>query len=143
MDREENTSAIEAVPEPDPDAVVEEGLHDFSDSVGKRYDSMILSGKLQTAVRTVTSRGKNGLFKPHDIDEKSGLRVVGVLRSKHPKIRVPDLDDPDQKQAFSGYLIGSDPVPVNCYKNYVARSAAGGLSGAAGLGGVDGETLKG
>ena len=58
---------------------VEGKRDDFADSVGKRYDSMISSGKLRTAVRTVTSRGKNGLFKPHDIDEKSGLRVVDVI----------------------------------------------------------------
>ena len=36
------------------------------ESAGRRYNSMILSGKLRAAVRMVTDRDPGGLFKPND-----------------------------------------------------------------------------
>ena len=104
---------------------------------------MILSGKPREAVRTITDRGKSGLWRPHDTDDKTGRPVVEVIQSKHPDIRIPDLDDdPDARLAFEPYVYCDEPVPVNCFEDYIARSAAA-LKGAAGLSGGDGETLKG
>ena len=41
-----------------PDVLEEEDLKGFADSVGKQYESMILSGKLREAVQTITDRGR-------------------------------------------------------------------------------------
>ena len=71
-----------------------------------------------------------------------GLPVIDVLRTKHPDIRITDLDDEDQSQAFLGYPMYDDPVPIFYYEDYVARIAPK-LSGDTNLSGVDGETLEG
>ena len=51
---------------------------------GRRCNSMVLDGKISEAVKTVTNADKGGLFLPTDIDPKSGLPVMDVLRQKHP-----------------------------------------------------------
>ena len=72
-----------------------------------------------------------------------GLPVIDILHAKHPDIRVQDLDDEDQTQAFSDYLLCNDPMLIFCYEDYVARIAPKLSGGATGLCGVDGKTLKG
>ena len=73
---------------------------------------MILSGKLRDAVRMIINCGKGGLYKPTTKCFKTGLPLIVVLRAKHPNIQVPDLDDEDQAQAFLGYIMCDDPVPI-------------------------------
>ena len=103
---------------------------------------MIFSEKLRDVVRMITTCGKGGLYKPTNRCSETGLPVIGLFRAKHPGIRFPDLDDEDQAQAFSDYLLIDDPVPIFCYKDYVSRIVPK-LSVAAGLCGVGGETLNG
>ena len=76
---------------------------------------MMLSGKITNAVRMVTNHEKGELLKPSDVCSKTALHVIDVLRAKHPDIRVPDLDDIDQAQAFSEYLWVDDPIPIMCH----------------------------
>ncbi len=66
-------------------------------SAGRRYNSMILSGKFHAAVRMlVTDRHKGGgLFKPDDKCSKTGHPVIDVLREMHPEARVPSEEDFD------------------------------------------------
>ncbi|KAL7526948.1 hypothetical protein ACHAXR_001723, partial [Thalassiosira sp. AJA248-18] len=105
------------------------------------YQVRLLSGKLRGAVRFATNRGKGGLYKPDNKCSKTGLPVIDVLRAKHPNIRVPNLDD-GSEHPFTDYPEPDDPVPINCYEDYVALGAAR-LHGAPGLSGVlDAEMLK-
>ena len=99
---------------------------------------MMLSGKIRNAVRIFTNRLKGGLLKQSDVCSKMMLPVIDVLLAKHRDIRVPDLDDTDQAQAFSEYLWVDEPIPIMCHEDYLARIAPK-LSGAAGLSGVDGD----
>ena len=49
----------------------------------KTYYSLVLHGKLWTAVRWITEREKGGVLLPEDKCTKTGERVVEVLRTKH------------------------------------------------------------
>ena len=48
------------------------------------YHSLLLRGKLQTAVRWITERETGGVLQPGDRCTKTGDRVTEVLRTKHP-----------------------------------------------------------
>ena len=58
-------------------------------SAARRYNSMVLDGKIRSAVRTITDRDPGGLLAPDDIDSKSGDTVIDVLRGKHPDAAIP------------------------------------------------------
>jgi hypothetical protein len=60
------------------------------ESVGRRFNSMVHSGKLRAAVRAVTDRDTGGLYAPDDICTKTGRRVLDVLREKHPDACIPE-----------------------------------------------------
>ncbi len=105
---------------------------------GRRYNSMILSGKLRAAVRMVTDRDPGGLFKPNDKCPKTGRPVIDVLREKHPEARVPSEDNFDMHPGGQECL---ESPPIYCYEENVAKAAAW-LSGGAGLCGVEGIMLK-
>mmetsp|Transcript_1537 Transcript_1537/g.2792 ORF Transcript_1537/g.2792 Transcript_1537/m.2792 type:complete len:83 (+) Transcript_1537:72-320(+) len=48
-----------------------------------------------------------------------GFPVIDVFRAKHPTIIVPDINNKDQAQAFSDYLLINDPIPIFCYEDYL------------------------
>ena len=75
---------------------------------------MIPSQKLRDVARIVTNCGKGWLLKLTDECFKTRLLVIDVLCAKHPDIRVPDIDEGDQAQAFSDYLLCNDSVPIFC-----------------------------
>jgi hypothetical protein len=108
------------------------------ESAGRRYNSMILSGKLRAAVRMVTDRDPGGLFKPDDKCSKTGRPVIDVLREKHPEARVPSEEDFDVHPGGQERL---ESPPVYCYEENVAKAATR-LSGGAGPCGVEGIMLK-
>jgi hypothetical protein len=114
--------------------------HEFDiESAGRRYNSMILSGKLRAAVRMVTDRDPGGLFKPNeDKCSKTGRLVNDVLREKHPEARVPSEDDFNMHPGGQECL---ESPPIYCYEENVAKVAPK-LSGGAGPCGVDGIMLK-
>ena len=55
---------------------------------------MVLSGKLQQAVRRATKREGGECLLPDDQCTKTGRRVAEVLREKHPYICVPHVENP-------------------------------------------------
>ncbi len=108
------------------------------ESVGWRFNLMVHSGKLCTAVRAVTDRDPGGLYAPEDICTKIGRRVLDVLCEKHPDARIPKECAVDS-YANSAELL--EAMPIDCYKEQISLRAAH-LSGGAGPCGVDGTTLK-
>ena len=55
----------------------------------KIYHSLVLWGKLQSAVCCITEREKRGVIQPEDTFTKKGQPVLEVLRSNHPKAFLP------------------------------------------------------
>ena len=53
------------------------------------YHSLVLRGKLRTAVRWSTEREMGGVLQPGDRCTKTGDRVMEVLRAKHLEARTP------------------------------------------------------
>ncbi len=108
------------------------------ESAGRRFNSMVLSGKVLAAIRMVTKRDPSGLFQPSDICSKTGHLVLDVLRDKHPDAVVPTLDDfdlhPDTHDP-------QDMPPLCCFEEQVAKSVVK-LSRGAGPCGVDGIMLR-
>jgi hypothetical protein len=98
--------------------------------IARTYNRMVLQGKLRQAVRWITQRHKGGILYPDDIDIKTGMPVIDVLKSKHPEARVPDVGDLphyDETPEFVDVDITADTV----------ESVARKLSGSAGPGGID------
>jgi len=109
-----------------------------SESVGRRFNSMVHSGKLRAAVRTVTDRDPGGLYAPDNICTKTSHRVLDVLHEKHPDAHIPEKNDFDS-YANSAELL--EVMPIDCYEEQIFLRAVH-LSGGAGPCGVDGSTLK-
>ena len=53
------------------------------------YHSLVLRGKLRTAMRWITEWETGGVLQPGDRCTKTGDRVMEVLRAKHPEARTP------------------------------------------------------
>ncbi len=91
------------------------------ESAGRRYDSMVMGGKLRAAVWMITARDPGGLFKPHNRCSKTGHPVIDVLREKHPEAVVPRLEDFD---AYPDDEDSLESMPISCFKEQVAKAAA-------------------
>ena len=84
----------------------------------------------------MTGRESGGLYRPGDLDSKTGLPVVEVLRQKHPDAAVPDEHD------FDVYLDDVvEPISICCYEEDVARQVPK-LGGSAGPSGVDAQLCE-
>ncbi|KAL7526608.1 hypothetical protein ACHAXR_004221 [Thalassiosira sp. AJA248-18] len=99
---------------------------------------MVLDGKLRAAVGKVTYREMGGIFRPYDKCSKTGLPVIGVLRSKHPEAVIPPAADFD---AHPVDLDGMEFMPMYLWEEHIAKGATC-LSGGAGPCGVEGTQLK-
>jgi hypothetical protein len=111
---------------------------DDATSLARKYNNMVLGGKIRAAVQMVTNRGAGGPYGPHNLDSKSGHPVIDVLWDKHPDCHVPSDED------FDAYLDATnllDTMLVYCYEECIAKAAAH-LSGSAGPCGVKAEMLK-
>ena len=53
------------------------------------YHSLVLRGKLRTAVQWITERETGGVLQPGDRCTKTGDQVMEVLRAKHLEARTP------------------------------------------------------
>ena len=53
------------------------------------YHSLVIRGKLRTAVQWITERETGGVLHPGDRCTKTGDRVMEVLRTKHPEAWTP------------------------------------------------------
>jgi hypothetical protein len=111
---------------------------DNATSLARRYDAMVLGGKVRAAVRMITNRGGGGPYHPHDLDSKSGRPVINVLCEKHPDCCVPSEEDFDAYPDAANLL---NTMPVYCYDECIAKAAAR-LSGGTGLCGVEAKMLK-
>ena len=111
---------------------------DDATSLARRYDAMVLCGKVRAAVWMVTVRGTGGPYRPNNLDSKSGRPVIDVLWDKHPECVVPSEEDFDAYPDAEDLL---DTMPVYCYEECVAKAVVR-LSGSAGPCGVEAEMLK-
>jgi hypothetical protein len=83
------------------------------DIIARKYNSMVLDGKLRAAVRFATNRGGGRVVLPQDLCTKTGRPVMEVLRSQHPDTRIPDLEDP-HCIAFEHYNEVPVEIPTDC-----------------------------
>ncbi|KAL7502373.1 hypothetical protein ACHAXN_001332 [Cyclotella atomus] len=128
---------------------------EVSESVAKRYNSMVLDGKIRSAVRFATGRGIGGPLQPTDTCSKAGIPVIEVLRKKHPRIRVPkhvaeveELEGVTEWQYHddvAGFDVYPEGTPAALPVNFDADSMlvlSGKVHGSAGPGGVDANALR-
>ena len=108
------------------------------ESTGRRYNSMVLGGKMRAAMRMVTDRDPGGLLAPDDICEKEKCPVIEVLRKKRPEARIPGENSFHEHENTDKCL---ETMPVFCYEDDVAKRSAK-LQGGAGPCGVEGTMLR-
>ncbi|KAI2494156.1 hypothetical protein MHU86_20388 [Fragilaria crotonensis] len=101
----------------------------------RSFNARVLSGRLRSAVRTLTDRSGGGVRQPDDLCSKAGRPVWQVLQEKHPALRDPTSVGAADG-AFEPYPDLPAPVPV-CTTQDDVEAIASRLSGAAGPGGTD------
>ena len=95
------------------------------------YHSLVLQGKLRTAVRWITKQDTGGVLMPEDYCTKTEDRVMEVLHTKHPKARPPSATSLDT-------YTGRQPELVLVDITYdTVMEVAGCLFGGAGPGEAD------
>ena len=62
------------------------------ESAGRRYNCMVLSGKIRAAVQMVMDCDPGSLLLPDDKFSKIQLPVIDILREKRPDVRIPTED---------------------------------------------------
>ena len=102
----------------------------------KTHHSLVLRGKLRTAVWWITERETGGVLQPGYRCTKTGYRVMKVLRTKHPEAQTPTAASLDSYPGRSPEL-----TPVDITEDTVT-TVAGRISGGAGLGGTDSVSLQ-
>ena len=112
------------------------------ESIARAFNSKVLSGRLRSAVRGLTSREGGGVMMPDDDCTKTGRPVIDVLRDKHPGLREPLLIG-EHNGSFEPMTDEEwkEPIPVGITAEVIEQVATN-LSGAAGPDGVDGTDLK-
>jgi hypothetical protein len=108
--------------------------------IARKYHSMVVAGKLRSAVRQLTNRDGGGVLQFDGADTKSGRRVIDVLRDKHPDLKIPDLEM-EEWASFEEYEECRTSTPVDCTAEIV-EEVAGKLNGGAGPGSVDAVMMK-
>jgi hypothetical protein len=108
------------------------------ESVGRRFNLMVHSGKLHAAVRAVTDCNPGSLYALNDVCTKTDCWVLDVLRKKHPSACIPEDLAFDDYTNSAGFL---EAMPIACYEEQISLCAVH-LSGGAEPCGVDGTTLK-
>ncbi len=88
---------------------VEVRRQDKATSLARKYNNMVLGGKVRAAIRMVTNRGAGRPYRPHNLDSKSGCLVINVLRNMHPDCCVPLDEDFDAYPDAANQL---DTLPV-------------------------------
>ena len=104
---------------------------EYDEHRAKTLHSLVLRGKLLTAVRWITERETGGVIKPAERCTKTGDILMEFLRTKHPKARPPTSASmksyPDCPLELISMDITGDTV----------TEVAGRLSGGAGPGGME------
>ena len=101
----------------------------------RAFNARVLSGRLRSAVQTLTRSEDGGVLAPDAKCTKTGRPVLEVLREKHPKMKDVDPDDPNNG-VFENYDRLPTPVPLVVTSEDVEKIGSK-LSGAAGPGGTD------
>ncbi|KAI2506075.1 hypothetical protein MHU86_8396 [Fragilaria crotonensis] len=101
----------------------------------RSFNARVLSGRLRSAVRTLTNRSGGGVRQPDDLCTKSGRPVWQVLQEKHPALRDPTSVG-EEDGAFEPYPDLPAPIPV-CVTQDDVEAISPRLAGAAGPGGTD------
>jgi hypothetical protein len=81
--------------------------------IARKYNHMVLNGKLQAAVRFAMAHDGGGVLLPQDACTKTGQPVMEVLQSQHPNTRIPNLGDP-YCIAFEQYNEVPTALPMDC-----------------------------
>ena len=100
----------------------------------------VLSAKLRLAVRRATDRKGGGCLLPDDQCTKTRRPVPGVLREKHPDMRVPPVEN-STCAAFEEYKEVPKTVPLNFTEDDVTWVTSK-LSGSVGALGADAIELR-
>ena len=101
---------------------------------GRRYNNIVLEGRISEAVNSVVDTDRGRLYQPEDECSKTGRSVIDILREKHPEVIVP----PDKH--FDSYEDAEElpeSMPVYGNAETVAKAAAK-LQGTTGPCDVDG-----
>ncbi len=110
------------------------------DIIARKYNSMVLNGKLHAAVCFATNRGGGGVLLPQDSCTKTGRPVMEVLHLQHPNTRIPDLEDP-HCIAFKQYNEVPVEIPMDCTTEDLETLALR-MSGSAGPSSFDAVMLR-
>ena len=105
------------------------------EAISKTFTSLVLKGKIRTAVRFMTLRGAEGVLLPDNIDAKSGRPVVNVLQEKHLAPIASDVG------VLEEYDVVLEFVPIDITEN-AFKQVSGRLTGAADPGGIDAAGLQ-
>ena len=108
--------------------------------IARKYNSMVLDGKLRAAVRFATERDGGGVLLPQDACTKTGRPVMEVLLSQHPDTRIPNLEDPNCI-AFEQYSEVPVAMPTDCTPEDLETLALR-MSGSAGPSSFDAVMLR-
>jgi hypothetical protein len=81
--------------------------------IARKYNHMVLNGKLHAAVCFATACDGGGVLLPQDTCTKIGRPVMEVLHLQHPDTRIPNLGDPDCF-AFEHYNEVPTALPTDC-----------------------------
>ena len=109
---------------------------DSEERWSRTLHSLMLQGKLRTALCCITGCEKGGVLQPRNTCKNTGEPVLVLIRDKHPEDHVPSAHIFD---ACSGRP--SDLLPFNLTEDTVIEVAPH-LSGGAGPGGTDVVILK-
>ena len=118
------------------DYLTDDRREETADHRAQTYHSLVLHGKLWTAVRWITERETGGVLQPGDRCTKTGDRVMEVLRTKHPEARTPTVASLNH---YKGRPLELTPVDTT---KETETAVAGRLSGGAGPGGADSVSLQ-
>ena len=105
----------------------------------RRFNRLLLHGEVRRAVRFITEREEFAVHNPNarmDPDDPTSPLVMDVLRSKHP----PPAPLPASR--LPSFPTPPPTLPTLLFTPDVISTTATKLSGACGLNGVDGPTLK-
>jgi hypothetical protein len=110
------------------------------DLVARKFNSMVLDGKLCAAIRFATDCNGGGVLLPQDACTKTGQPVMEVLLLQHPDTRIPDFEDP-HCIAFEHYDEVPAAMPMYCTPKDFETLALR-MSGSAGTSSFDAVMLR-
>ena len=109
---------------------------DTAEHQAQTYHSLVLRGKLCTAVRWINEQETGGVLQPGGRCTNTGDRVMEVLSAKHPEDWTPNAVIMD---SYPNFPLELTPVEIT---DDTVTVVAGRLSGGAGPGRTDSVSLQ-